>query len=435
MSSLTLLLLVTIGHNPSNMSLTKKDLFLETHRPLFMCEQLFEESVEDLADTAKGTSKQARNTSPHYLLGTFVGWANEIRSSEKRAYTLRKRSTGGTHQDDRFGETVEKMIREKHDHKRLKKIFDLIDVDRNGTLDEDKFADAYLKFDSKLTVEDIKKLFHEIDVDKSGFIGKTSPFRWLSVVSSPCSHIFVISQIEDSDEFVAAAALPQSQILRKLDTRNRSSKGMFDAQSSEETYFGQTTRKQANRVGDLSLSESQLLSMELYEGRIASMQRFVAMTVMFREMGMRVQRFFPRLSFGYLGYNMDRTHSIMRIATTASPVSGSDVRERIESLRLMHVIQKAVNSISTVWANHRSDDASVLLRARSMGMLEMKNETENVKAKALKSSLKRTLSMEPTRERPTEGKHSLRKTASMEAIPERPKRDTTMQIQNGETED
>ena len=29
---------------------------------------------------------------------------------------------------------------------------------------------------------------------------------------------------------------------------------------------------------------------------------------------------------------MDRTHSIMRIATTASPVSGADVRERMEEL-------------------------------------------------------------------------------------------------------
>lgn len=416
------------------MSLTKKDLFLETHRPLFMCEQLFEESVEDLANVSKGSSKQARNTSPHFLLGTFVGWANEIRSSEKRAYTLRKRSTGGAHHDDRFGETVEKMIREKHDHKRLKTIFDLIDADRNGTLDEEEFADAYLKFDSKLTVEDIKKLFHEIDVDKSGFIGKMLPFRWLAIVSSPCSHI-CISQIEDFDEFVAAAALPQSQILRKLDTRNRSCTGLFDAQSSEETYFGQTTRKQADRLGDLSLSESQLLSMELYEGRIASMQRFVAMTVMFHEMGMRVQRFFPRLSFGYLGYNMDRTHSIMRIATTASPVSGSDVRERIENLRLMHVIQKAVNSISTAWDNHRSNDARVLLHARSMGMLEMKNAPENTKAKGLKNSLRRALSVEPTSERPTETKCSLKKTTSMEAIPERPKRDTTTSIQNGATAD
>jgi hypothetical protein len=115
--------------------------------------------------------------------------------------------------------------------------------------------------------------------------------------------------------------------------------------------------------------------MELYEGRIASMQRFVAMTVMFHEMGRRVERFFPRVSFGYLGYRMDRTHSIMRIATTASPVSGSDVRERMESLKLMDTISKAVNVISTTWYEHRSREAKHLLRAKSLGMLEIKRRS------------------------------------------------------------
>lgn len=153
-------------------------------------------------------------------------------------------------------------------------------------------------------------------------------------------------------------------------------------------------------MDDLSLSESQRFGMELYEGRIASMQRFVAMTIMFHEMGMRVQRFFPRLSFGYLGYNMDRTHSIMRIATTASPVSGSDVRERIESLKLMHVIQKAVGSISTAWDRYRTDNADVLLRARSMGLLQMKNDPDAAsKRRSLKASIQSTLSREPVRER------------------------------------
>jgi len=110
--------------------------------------------------------------------------------------------------------------------------------------------------------------------------------------------------------------------------------------------------------------------MELYEGRIASMQRFVAMTVMFHEMGMRVQNFFPRISFGYLGYRMDRTHSIMRIATTASPVSGSDVRESIESLRLKHIIQKAVNTISSVYHDHLMRDINLLLRKRSSSAIK-----------------------------------------------------------------
>jgi hypothetical protein len=66
-------------------------------------------------------------------------------------------------------------------------------------------------------------------------------------------------------------------------------------------------------------------------------------------MGMRVQSFFPKISFGLLGYRMDRTHSIMRIATTASPVSGADVRERMDELRLMIEIDQSVRLICRAW--------------------------------------------------------------------------------------
>lgn len=42
---------------------------------------------------------------------------------------------------------------------------------------------------------------------------------------------------------------------------------------------------------------------------------------------------------------MDRTHSIMRIATTASPVSGADVRDQMVELHLRLKIEKAVNLV------------------------------------------------------------------------------------------
>lgn len=114
--------------------------------------------------------------------------------------------------------------------------------------------------------------------------------------------------------------------MRLLDTVNRSAREV-DAKSSTESYFGERARILASKGTTLyALCEVQNFSIELYESRIVSMQRFVAMTVMFHEMGRRVQRFFHRLSFGYLGYRMDRTHSNIRIASTASPVSGSDVR-------------------------------------------------------------------------------------------------------------
>ena len=71
--------------------------------------------------------------------------------------------------------------------------------------------------------------------------------------------------------------------------------------------------------------------------------------------GRTVADFWPAVSFGLLSYRMDRTHSIMRIATTASPVSGADVRDRMRYLalksdfgRAVHVIRNALRHASVV---------------------------------------------------------------------------------------
>eukprot|EP00966_Prymnesium_polylepis_P157292 3635277-Prymnesium_polylepis.1 len=76
------------------------------------------------------------------------------------------------------------------------------------------------------------------------------------------------------------------------------------------------------------LMERQQLIQSLYETRIASLHRFISFLVMFHAMGKRVRDFWPNVSCGLLGYDMSRSHSIMRIATTASPVSGMEVREK-----------------------------------------------------------------------------------------------------------
>ena len=55
------------------------------------------------------------------------------------------------------------------------------------------------------------------------------------------------------------------------------------------------------------LAKTQNLSMLLYEGRIASLQRALAFFVMFHEMGKCISDFWPSVSFGLLRYRMDRT--------------------------------------------------------------------------------------------------------------------------------
>ena len=103
--------------------------------------------------------------------------------------------------------------------------------------------------------------------------------------------------------------MPKVDVLGKLSVTNRDTRGLLQVQPSTEEYFGETLRKTAPKeVDPFLMSQSQHLSMELYESRVASMQRFVAMCVMFHQMGHRVQSFFPKISFGLLGYRMDRTH-------------------------------------------------------------------------------------------------------------------------------
>mmetsp|Transcript_19464 Transcript_19464/g.42317 ORF Transcript_19464/g.42317 Transcript_19464/m.42317 type:complete len:184 (-) Transcript_19464:341-892(-) len=151
-------------------------------------------------------------------------------------------------------------------------------------------------------------------------------------------------------QFIKMTKLPQVDVLGKLSVANRDARGLVQVMPSTEKYFGEELKNSAPKgVGVFTMAQSQRLSMELYESRMASMQRFVAMTVMFHQMGMRVESFFPKISFGLLGYRMDRTHSIMRIATTASPVSGADVREQMEELRLMLKIERSVQLIARTW--------------------------------------------------------------------------------------
>jgi len=88
----------------------------------------------------------------------------------------------------------------------------------------------------------------------------------------------------------------------------------------------------------------------------------------------RVQQFFPNISFGYLGYRMDRTHSIMRIATTASPVSGADVRDRMVELLLRHKIQKAVNLFSRKYIQWRNAKYGISLSRGNTPLSETKSE-------------------------------------------------------------
>lgn len=385
---------ITIGHNKSKLPLSAKAIFLESFRPQFLCEKLLVESEVKSADmslTATGnlkvtpsafseapedfrekfatsdkgdslnasqrlrmliTSGDALNTSQRLktlitrrgsaqaqatsgnddgldsashrssaaLIGAYANMEKEARS---------KASKVGDHNKFDIDAIIEEMIKERKGVDKYRKIFEEIDADGSGELDFDEFVEAYKRINPDVSLSQLEQMFKEADLDGGGTL--------------------------DFDEFVELAKLPQVEVLGKLSVKNRDDRGLAQVMPSKERYFGEELLKTAPKgTGAFLMSQSQHLVMELYESRIASMQRFVAMTVMFHQMGSRVQNFFPNISFGYLGYRMDRTHSIMRIATTASPVSGADVRDRMVELLLRHKIQKAVTLFSRKYVEWRN---------------------------------------------------------------------------------
>ena len=123
-------------------------------------------------------------------------------------------------------------------------------------------------------------------------------------------------------------------------------------------YFGCKMRMACpDKVHDFVLIKTQCFAMDLYESRIASMQRFVAMTVMFHEMSRSVELFFEKISFGLFSYRMDRTHSIMRVATTASPVGGHEVSKKMQELLAQKQIRHSVATIERFWKNWKNTRA------------------------------------------------------------------------------
>jgi len=298
---------MTIGHSPYKLPLSARAVFLDRHRPLFLCEKLIHEREGE---------KNLDGKSPGSLLGMYATLADE--AQEISVHKL-------THKNS-VALLTDAAMNAKAKSYNLRAVFDEIDVNGDGGLCLDEFKKAYMKVDQSLSEAQITKLFRDADDDNSGEL--------------------------DFDEFVKIMNLPEAEMLGILQASSRNEEGLMMVEPSDEDYFGQSIRRSApKKVKAYTLVESQAFSMKMYEARIASLQRFVAMTVMFHQMGARVQNFWRRVSFGYLGYRMDRTHSIMRIATTASPVSGAEVRAQMHFIGLVTAFNNAVGVIGRAGKN------------------------------------------------------------------------------------
>jgi len=300
---------ITIGHSPYKLPLSKHGIYLNRHRPLYLCEKYYEEQRNN--DTTNGKSAGA-------LLSIYSEFHDE--HIELSVHKLNKKNAVSLLTD------AHRHVEEQRGH--LRSIFNEVDTNKDGRLCLSEFTTAYKRVDkfnknSPLTDAQITKLFRNADTDKDGEL--------------------------DYEEFSGIVNLSEIVLLKILEAEARNAQGLLMVEASHEEFFGQALRKSAPmKVKPYTLIESQEFSMRLYESRIASMQRFISMTVMFHEMGSTVERFWRFVSFGYLGYRIDRTHSIMRIATTASPVSGAEVRARKQFIALVTAFNSAVSTIRRV---------------------------------------------------------------------------------------
>mmetsp|Transcript_2825 Transcript_2825/g.6181 ORF Transcript_2825/g.6181 Transcript_2825/m.6181 type:complete len:1521 (-) Transcript_2825:409-4971(-) len=352
---------VTIGHNPFQLPLSKKAIFLDRARPMYLCERMLGEmdhkSLVDRRRTKtigvnpakKKTSAKGKQTIKAEELDDKKQFDSDSRSAaalQGAYHNLSKEANKGqsnrhvsvaveAREHDPLEVILEEAISERQRATNMRSVFNDMDEDGNGKINADQFIAKYYLVDSTLSKGQVLKIFMEADHDGAGYI--------------------------DYEKFLRIAEMPAIQMLRALQTINRP-RSLLQVEASSELYFGEQLRRDVKGIGLLSIEQSQHFSMELYEGRIASMQRFVAMTVMFHEMGKKVENFFSKYTFGILGYRYDRTHSIMRIATTASPVSGADVRDRSRHLKLSTKIKRSLEVVSFAWLRYRQRQQEEAIR-------------------------------------------------------------------------
>lgn len=236
---------------------------------------------------------------------------------------------------------VDAMQAEEVEIAQLCKIFSDFDVHETGKLGIDAFCEAYETIDDSLPIEEVRMLFEESDFDGTGSI--------------------------DFGEFLRLTTTPQLKLQAMKQKDIRDSVGLVQIEPTSGPFFDDDLyQKNIPGVSKIALAKSETLSMELYEARIASLQRFVSMAVLFHQLAFRVQSFFATISFGWWGYRIDRTHSMLRVATTASPTSGAHVRKQIEVLRLMTNLNRAADVIGGAWKRYQAQKVrEILLLAAS----------------------------------------------------------------------
>ena len=348
-----------------------KCIFLKRKRPLFFCERLLLESdaAADRQAHDESRSEGKRKNLRRFFRGFvykqpidhFDPSLSRHRESSVRPRKVRARSAAallGSFRNFQEGELENNQVGNETSEEQDGSEEMSVDVVVAAAIEDRKWSDR------------VRNLFEAFDLDNDGLLREEEyVLGWKRLHTGDVSEDELRSQFQIADED-GTGSLNYAEFhkllmnnyawessLVKIPPSHRDRRGLIQIEPSREKYFGEMLRKyNAGKSGqtlNFTLARGQEQAMLLYESRIGSLQRFVAMVVLFHEMGRRVERFFARISFGLLAYRMDRTHSIMRIATTATPVSGSDVRQQMQQLRLLKRVKQSVRVISRAWLSYK----------------------------------------------------------------------------------
>lgn len=274
---------ITIGHNPFELSLAERGITIPSCRPQFLCERELE---LDMTSTRKAETcnSPSRNAKP-----------------PERSILARLRST--------LGSLMPRVTYAK--------------------------SKSYLQGmdDSKHSMDDSK---HELDRSNGSNKGAARQFLYTHVYSglptmSPSALMGAMEQLTHSndegslkeDELQSRTLLCFDTVVKSLDIAKTIRESVRKhackpggrppefkrIEPVAEPFLGawMATVPEFRQQGTGEAFARQRLLQELYESRYASMQRLVSFFVLFHEMGKSVQDFWPRVSFGWLKYDMSRT--------------------------------------------------------------------------------------------------------------------------------
>lgn len=405
----------TVGHNPDRLPLATHSVILPRHRPEYLCERMLHEHrrirrmkteknwerIQSLQITSSSSDDPTPQNHSRILsssssrpLSMMTGTLTRVRR-QRSPWRLLETTHAAVHSPSNSASALSieysSMLVSESDSvltprsadrhaiytalarpnanvalsraRQLDRMFDDIDRDNDGYLDFPEVLKAYRSSDGRLPEDVLKHIYDAIAVvDDDPDTIEESPFasgNLHDALRQPHHHECSAVKKIDREQFFKLVTQSEFAILLHLSSAATTPihPSVHDVEPSTEAFFGEEMRERCRlSIDDIHIAESQRLSMLLYESRIASLQRAVAFFVLFHAMAARVATFWKYATFGLFTYTIDRTQSIMRVTSTAAPVSGAEVRERMKAMSLQRQYQSIkdlFNRAMNRWAENK----------------------------------------------------------------------------------